>query len=61
MRERERKITIKLPPLRPATAEQLARRRRVLDEAAALREEIGPIAVSVSELLREIREQNGGR
>lgn len=49
---------IKLPPIKPVTAEEIRRRRRLFDEAMRLREEIGPIGATTDELVREVREED---
>jgi hypothetical protein len=55
-KERRLELDLELPedkPLSPADAE---RRRRAVDDISRLREKIGPIEVTVPELLREVRE-----
>jgi hypothetical protein len=37
------------------TPEELARRRELIDEMTALRDEIGPIGISTDELIRQVR------
>ena len=43
------------PSLRPSP-EEIARRKALGEEARKLREEIGPIGISVTDLIRELRE-----
>lgn len=47
---------IKLPPYKPPTPEELIRRQKLGEEILRLREEMGPIGRSVTELIREGRE-----
>lgn len=47
---------IKVSPYIPPTPEQLETRPRAIDEILRLREEIGPISISVTELIREDRD-----
>lgn len=42
---------IQLPPRIPATPEELARRRALFDEIDRIRESIGPIDISVDDLI----------
>lgn len=52
------KITI--PPHVPASAEEKSRRRALGQEADRLRELIGPIGMSTSDLIRQIRDEAEG-
>ena len=45
-----------LPPYVPPSPEQLEKRRQLGEEATRLREEIGPLDFSLTELIREDRE-----
>lgn len=58
--EREYRPTITLPPHIPATPEEIARRRAVAADADRIRELIGPIGISVSELIRQVRDEAEG-
>jgi hypothetical protein len=42
---------IQIPPILPATSEELARRRALFDEIDRLRDSIGPIGMSVDDLI----------
>lgn len=42
---------IEIPPIAPATSEELARRKALFDEIDQLRESIGPIGMSVDDLI----------
>src|SRR3972149_6948725 len=43
--------------LKPPTKEEIERRRRLIDEMRRLREEIGPIDISTSQLVRMARRE----
>lgn len=45
-----------LPPYNPPTPEELERRRALGAEARKLREKIGPLSFSLTDLIREDRE-----
>jgi hypothetical protein len=51
---------IKLPAISPPTSEELERRREVVDRILALRDQIGPIGISTSDLIREVRDEADG-
>jgi hypothetical protein len=51
LEERPRARRIELPPLEPITPEELERRRILVEEILALREEIGPIGINVVDLI----------
>ncbi len=42
---------IKIPPITPASPEELARRRAVIAEIHRIREEIGPIGMNAVDLI----------
>jgi hypothetical protein len=44
---------IDLPPIVPPTPEELARRRKLFAEVMRLREEMGPLGLTIEELLAE--------
>jgi hypothetical protein len=48
---------VKLPPVRPVSEKELARRRKIVDRILARRERIGPIGISADELVREARRE----
>ncbi|MBI4505255.1 MAG: hypothetical protein HY691_06950 [Chloroflexi bacterium] len=48
---------IKLPPVEKASPEELARRRKVVDELLGLRQKIGPIGTSTNDLLEDNGEE----
>ncbi|MCX6023248.1 MAG: hypothetical protein NTZ05_16285 [Chloroflexi bacterium] len=55
-REIERELAgVALPELPSASAEELTRRQATFDRILALREKIGPVGVSVEELIRRDR------
>lgn len=59
--ERAKRVGVELPrivlsPYKPPTPEVLERRRRLGEEASNLREKIGPLGFSLTELIREDRE-----
>ncbi len=55
-REIERELAgVTLPELPPVSEEELERRQAAFDRILALREKIGPIGVSVEELIRRDR------
>lgn len=55
-REIEKAISrIHIPEPAPVTSEELERRREVFARLTRLRDEIGPLSVSASELIRELR------
>jgi hypothetical protein len=47
---------IELPPYKPLTPQELLRRQKLGEEIRRLREEMGPIGRSMTELIREGRE-----
>ncbi|MEA2584219.1 MAG: hypothetical protein QOF33_2304 [Thermomicrobiales bacterium] len=51
---------IKLPPIPAPTPEELERRREVVDRILALRDKIGPIGISTSNVSREVRDEADG-
>ncbi|HEY7033204.1 MAG TPA: hypothetical protein VH482_17830 [Thermomicrobiales bacterium] len=51
---------IKMPPIPPPTTEEIERRREVVSRIIALREKIGPIGISTSDLIREGRDEADG-
>lgn len=46
-----------VPTLEPPTAEEIARRTALAEEARKLREEIGPLGFSAVDLIREGRDE----
>jgi len=59
-REIEKAIAkIHIPKPEPVTAEEIERRRVVHERISALRDKIGPISVSTSDLIRELRAGRG--
>lgn len=52
--------SITLPPLTPATPAEIARRRRLYEETTRLREEIGPVDMTLEELLAEDEDDEAG-
>ena len=48
---------IEIPPVVPATSEELERGRRLLEEAKRIREEIGPVGFSAVDLIRQARDE----
>ena len=53
-------FTITLPPYQPATPEEIARRRELGREATRLRELVGLIGISSSDLIRQVRDEAEG-
>jgi hypothetical protein len=51
---------IKLPDFSPPTPDEIERRRVLVAQIRALREEIGPIGVPVDELIRQVRAEADG-
>lgn len=51
---------IKRPPIPAPTPEEIERRREVVARIIALREKIGPIGISTSDLIREGRDEADG-
>jgi hypothetical protein len=51
---------IKIPPLPPPSPEVLERRREAVDRILARRDQIGPIGISTSDLIREVRDEADG-
>jgi hypothetical protein len=51
---------IELPPLKPASLEEIERRRVLVARAKALREEVGPIGTRTDELIHQVREEADG-
>ena len=51
---------IELPPIPPPTPEELKRRGEVVDRILALRDKIGLIGISTSDLIREVRDEADG-
>ncbi|HKG27241.1 MAG TPA: hypothetical protein VKB09_16435 [Thermomicrobiales bacterium] len=51
---------IELPPIPPPTPEELERRRVLVDQILARRDRIGPIGISVTDLIREVRDEADG-
>jgi hypothetical protein len=51
---------IKLPPIPDPTPEELRRRAEAIDRMIAVREQIGPIGISTSDLIREVRDELDG-
>jgi len=51
---------IELPPIPPPSAEELKRRGEVVDRILARRDRIGPIGISTTELIREVRDEIDG-
>jgi len=49
---------IALPPTPPATLREIERRRQVVEKIRTLREKIGPIDLTVEELLDDDAENN---
>ena len=54
-------LRVKLPALKPASPEEIERRRQVVEKIFRLRDEIGPIDLTVEELLvdEDDREDDG--
>ncbi|MGH2457584.1 MAG: hypothetical protein ACRDIY_01815 [Chloroflexota bacterium] len=50
---------VALPPTPPATRDEIARRRQVVEKIRKLRDEIGPIGLRVEELLDDDAEDDG--
>ncbi|MEA2594817.1 MAG: hypothetical protein QOF01_1286 [Thermomicrobiales bacterium] len=51
---------IEMQPIEPPTPEEIERRRVLFARVMALRDEIGPIGISTSELIRQVREEADG-
>lgn len=51
---------IELPLLKPASPEEIERRRVLFERAKVLREEIGPLGIRTDELIRQVREEADG-
>jgi hypothetical protein len=49
-----------MQPIEPPTPEEIERRRVLFARVMALRDEIGPIGISTSELIRQVREEADG-
>lgn len=52
-----RTLKEELGPSLPPPPEEIERRRQVVAKILKLRDEVGPIGISVTELLREVREE----
>jgi hypothetical protein len=50
----------KLPDFPPVTPEEIERRRALVEEIRALREEIGPIGIPADELIHQVRAEADG-
>ncbi len=52
---------IELPPLIPASPEEIERRRVLFERTIALRDKIGPIGIRTDELIHQVREEADDR
>ncbi len=51
---------IELPPFKPATPEEIERRRVLVARIIERRERIGPIGIRADELIRQVRAEADG-
>ena len=50
---------VELPPYVQPTTEELARRKRLIEEAKRLRDEAGPMGISTDDLIHLARAEHG--
>jgi hypothetical protein len=46
-----------IPPYVPASAEEIARRQALAEQADRIREQLGPLGYSVVDIIREFRDE----